>query len=67
MTRVETGSQHGRSGHRDWSELSPPARAATAVAGVAQLGLLVAAVADLRRREPAEVAGPRWVWGLVRP
>jgi hypothetical protein len=50
---------------RRWSELSPTAKAG-AVAGTAvQLGLLAAALADLRRRDPAELNGPRWAWVLA--
>lgn len=35
------------------------------LAGLLQLSLLTAALADLRRRDPGEVRGPRWMWGLV--
>ena len=47
---------------RRWSELSPPARAATAAAAAVQLGLLAAALSDLHRRDREQVNGPRWVW-----
>lgn len=48
-----------------WSELPPAARAGTVAVGAVQIALLVAALRDLRRRDPAEVNGPRWVWALV--
>jgi hypothetical protein len=47
---------------RRWSELSPPARAATAAAAAVQLGLLAAALSDLHKRDREQVNGPRWVW-----
>jgi hypothetical protein len=50
---------------RRWIDLPPAARIGTVAAGAVQLGLLVAALRDLRRRTPAEVRGPRWVWALV--
>lgn len=34
-------------------------------AGVVQFALLGAALADLRRRERAELTAPLWVWGGV--
>lgn len=53
------------SSQRRWSELSGGARAAVAVAGAVQFGLLGAALTDLARRDPALVRGRRWVWALV--
>ena len=50
---------------RSWSELSTAARAGVVVGGVAQLGLLVAALADLSRRDPSELRGPRALWVLL--
>lgn len=35
------------------------------LAGLVQFGLLGAALADLRRRDPAQLNGPRWMWALV--
>ncbi|MCO1660223.1 PLDc N-terminal domain-containing protein [Pseudonocardia sp. S2-4] len=51
--------------HRRWVDLPPRARAGVVVGGGVQLGLLAAALADLRRRDAALVRGPRWVWALV--
>jgi hypothetical protein len=48
---------------RRWSELDRRSRAGVLVAGVVQFALLGAALADLRRREQAELTAPRWVWG----
>ncbi len=50
---------------RSWSDLSPAARIGTVVGGTVQVGLLAAALRDLRRRPPSEIRGPRWVWALV--
>ncbi len=47
---------------RRWSELSGGQRAGAVAAGVVQLGLLVAALADLRRRPAAEVRGNKKLW-----
>ena len=48
-----------------WSELGPTARVLVVAAAVMQFGLLGAALADLRRRSPDQVRGPRWAWGTV--
>lgn len=50
------------SSHRSWNELRPQSRALIIVGGVIQVGLLAAALADIRRRSAAELNGPRWVW-----
>jgi hypothetical protein len=55
----------GRPGARRWSELPPVGRAGVVVGSAVQLGLLAAALSDLRRRGAAEVNGPRWAWGLA--
>jgi hypothetical protein len=52
-------------GERHWADLPPVAKGATSVAAVLQIALLVAALRDLRRRDPAEVNGPRWAWALA--
>lgn len=50
---------------RRWEDLSPRTRSVIAAAGVVQVGLLVAALVDLGRRDPEQVRGPRWVWALA--
>ncbi|WP_214401409.1 PLD nuclease N-terminal domain-containing protein [Pseudonocardia lacus] len=50
---------------RSWSELPPAGRAGVVVGATVQVGLLVAALADLRRRPAAQVNGPRWAWALA--
>lgn len=50
---------------RRWSDLSPSARRGVVLAATAQLTLLGAAWADLGRRTPEQVNGPRWVWALL--
>ena len=48
--------------HRRWQDLSTGARAAIVVGGIVQLGLLGAALTDIRRRPPDQLNGPRWLW-----
>lgn len=48
-----------------WADASSGQRAAIVTAGVVQLALLGAALADIRRRTPVEVKGPRWAWTLA--
>jgi hypothetical protein len=50
------GGEHGR---RHWSDLRPRTRALIVVGGVIQFALLGAALADIRRRRPEELNGPR--------
>lgn len=50
---------------RRWADFGPGTRAAIVVAGIVQFGLLGAALNDIRRREPAQVKGPRWAWALA--
>jgi hypothetical protein len=50
---------------RSWSELGPSSRAAIIAGAVVQLGLLGAALADLRRRRDEEINGPRRLWIAV--
>jgi len=47
---------------RRWSELSGGQRAGVVAGGVVQLGLLVAALADLRRRPAEQVRGSKALW-----
>ena len=50
---------------RRWADTSPGTQAAIAVAGVAQFGLLGAALVDITRREPDQIKGPRWAWVMA--
>ncbi len=50
---------------RRWSELDRRSRVGVVGAGIVQFALLGAALADLRRREQAELTAPRWVWRTV--
>lgn len=52
-------------GTRRWSELTPTGRAVTVAATAVQFGLLGAALADLGKRDRAQLNGPRWVWVLT--
>jgi hypothetical protein len=48
-----------------WSELSLRRRTAIAIASVVQIGLLIAALADLRRRPREQVNGPKPLWATL--
>jgi hypothetical protein len=50
---------------KQWRDLSPVQRASVFVLVSIQVSLLVAALADLRRRPAAAVRGPKPVWGAV--
>jgi Phospholipase_D-nuclease N-terminal len=45
-----------------WSDLSERSRAAIAAAGVVQVGLMLAALADLRRRPAKQINGSKRLW-----
>lgn len=56
----------GDAKRKKWSEMSVPARVGTVVMGLIQVGLLVAALADLRKRPAEEINGSKALWtGLV--
>lgn len=48
-----------------WSEMTPCQRRGIAVAATVQLGLLVGALVDLRRRPAERVNGPKSLWAAV--
>jgi hypothetical protein len=50
---------------RRWTELSGPERAGALALVAAQLGLLAAALNDLRRRPPEQVRGDKRLWVLA--
>jgi len=52
----------GRRSKQRWSDLSTEQRAATVGAVVVQVGLLGAALGDLRRRPSAQVNGSKAMW-----
>jgi hypothetical protein len=45
-----------------WRDLSTRQRQGVVAATLVQLGLLVAALADLRRRAPDQINGPKRMW-----
>ena len=45
-----------------WSDLSPRQRSGIKGAGIVQIALLVAALADLRRRPSSEIRGSKPLW-----
>ena len=50
-----------------WSDLSPGARKAIIVVGIAEAALKAAAAIDMKRRPAGQIRGPKWAWaaGLV--
>ena len=54
-----------RDGRKRWNKMPPARRAASIVTVPIQVGLLVAALIDLRRRPAAQVRGKKWLWTLV--
>jgi hypothetical protein len=50
---------------KSWSELSPVQRKRIVVLAIAQFALTAAALADLRRRDPAQLRGSRRLWTAV--
>ena len=57
---IAVGSRQGR-----WNKLSPLQRIGTAFGTLIQVGLLGAALIDLRRRPAAQIRGKKWFWALV--
>lgn len=50
---------------RRWSDLSPRTRRLIIVAGIAEAGLKVAVLIDLRRRPAAEIRGSKRAWAAA--
>lgn len=50
---------------KSWSDLTPGQRALALAAAGLQVGLLVAALADIRRRPPDQVRGSKAIWVAV--
>jgi hypothetical protein len=48
--------------NKKWSELSTRQQGLIVVGGVVQLGLMSAALLDLRKRAPEELNGPKAAW-----
>ena len=49
---------------KKWSELSPAARRAVIVGGIAEVIVTTIAAQDLRHRSSASVRGPKALWAL---
>jgi hypothetical protein len=54
-----------RDGRKRWKEMPPARRAASIIIVPIQVGLLVAALIDLRRRPAAQIRGSKRLWTLV--
>jgi hypothetical protein len=52
----------GKRSKRRWRDLTPRQQRAIAIAGAVQVGLQVAALADLRRRAAGELHGGKPLW-----
>ena len=49
-------------GRKSWGELGRGQKAAVVLAGAAELGMKVAALADIYRRDGDEIRGKKWAW-----
>ena len=47
---------------KSWGELAPSQKAAVLAGGAVQIGLLLSALNDLRRRPQEEINGPKALW-----
>jgi Phospholipase_D-nuclease N-terminal len=47
---------------KKWSEMSVPARVGSVVIGLIQVGLLLAALADIRKRPAEQINGSKALW-----
>lgn len=45
-----------------WQDLSSGQRRGIVAAGIVQVGLMLAALVDIRRRPAAEIRGPKGAW-----
>ena len=48
-----------------WRELTPRQQQAMMIRGALQLGLLSAALSDLRRRPASQIRGPKALWAVI--
>ncbi len=54
-----------RSQKKRWSDLSPGQKRVTVGAGIVEMGLKIAALADLRRRPADEIRGSKPMWAAL--
>lgn len=47
---------------KKWSEFSPVQKVGSIAAAIVQVGLLIAALVDIRRRPAAEIRGRKGLW-----
>lgn len=50
---------------KSWSDLSAPAKTLIVIGSIIELVLTSVALADLRKRSPLTVRGPKWFWRLL--
>ena len=50
---------------KQWSDLSPSAKAGVIAAAIVELVLTTIAMRDLSRRPREQVRGPKWLWRLL--
>jgi Phospholipase_D-nuclease N-terminal len=50
---------------KKWQDLSAPQKSAVVMLGVVQFTLLIAALADIRKRSPEEINGDKRLWTVV--
>lgn len=50
---------------KQWKDLSPRTRKLLIAAAVAEGGLKVAALVDMKRRPAEQIRGPKWLWAVL--
>ncbi len=55
----------GRTQHKAWSELTAAQQSAILVGAIIQFSLLGFALADISRREPAQIRGSKAMWRAI--
>ncbi len=50
---------------KNWSELTPRAKAFIVIGGIIELAITSIALRDLRNRASSAVRGPKWIWSLL--
>jgi hypothetical protein len=50
---------------KKWSDLSERSRKLIMAGAVAEGGLKIAALIDIKRRPASQIRGPKWVWATV--
>ena len=50
---------------KEWKDLSSRQKRGIVLGGAVQIGLLVAALVDIRQRPKEEIRGNKWLWSVA--